>query len=262
MEHKHNNSHHVTPIPVYIWTLLALVVLTVVTVGASYFDFGRFNIVVSLAIATVKASLVMAFFMGLKYDNNLNRGVILSSFVALAIMISITASDLWVRPVETPVVVRASAAALSQEEFDKLLAQSTPEQMAKGKGLFDTNCAVCHGNEGKGDGIGGGSLNPKPRNFHDAGSAWTNGNSTHSMYVTLLYGVPNTGMASYKALPPADRIALIHYVHSWTGSSHTGKVDEKFAAAVKEDGIGAAGVAAGPKVALPIDFAIERSLKD
>lgn len=256
-----HGGHHLVPIKVYINTLIALVVLTVVTVGASYLDFGKFNIVVSLGIATLKAALVMSFFMGLKYDNNLNRAFILSSFVALFLLIFFSASDLWTRLQPTPAPVMASSAVLSVEDFEKLQ-KSTPELVAKGKEVFNVNCAVCHGAEGKGDGVGGAALNPKPRNFHASGAEWKNGPSAKSMYVTLMYGIPGSGMASYKALSTEDRWALIHYIHTWTPDSTTGKADEKFAQAMKDDGIG--GGAGGSKEAspVPIDFAVERILKN
>lgn len=260
--HDSHHGHHLVPLKVYFLTIGALLVLTVVTVGASYLHFGSLgNVLVSLAIASAKATLVLMFFMGLKYDNNLNRAFILSSFAALMLLIGISASDLWTRPQPKPAVVKSTTPPLSEAEFNALLV-SNADQVAKGKKLYDVNCATCHGATGHGDGAGGASLNPKPRNFAAAPNTWTNGNSTKAMYVTLAHGVPGTGMASYKALPPADRIALIHYVHS-IGAAPEGasKADGQFAAAVKEDGVGGEGAGAA-KVALPIDFAIERVIKN
>lgn len=258
----HHGHHPLVPLSVYYTTLGALIVLTVVTVGASYIDFGKFNFLVAMAIACAKASLVMMFFMGLKYDNNLNRAFILSSFAALILLIVISASDLWTRPQETPVKV-AAAAVLSKEEF-AALEKSTPELLARGKEVYDVNCAVCHGAGGNGDGVGGAALNPKPRNFHDPGSSWKNGSSKHGIYVTLAYGISGSGMASYQALPPADRWALVHYVRESfaKGGDATGKGDARFADAMKADGIGEGAGGGGAKASLPIDFAIERMLKN
>jgi mono/diheme cytochrome c family protein len=42
------------------------------------------------------------------------------------------------------------------------------DQSAKAKEIFSQRCTPCHGNEGRGDGAASASLNPKPRNFHDA----------------------------------------------------------------------------------------------
>lgn len=260
-DHGHH-AHHVVPISVYVKTIIALLVLTILTVGASYVDVGRFNIFVSMGIALTKAILVMMFFMGLKYDNNLNRAYILSSFVAFTILITITAGDLWTREKYTPVTVKSTTPAPTVDELNKMLAGSTPDLVARGKEVYNVNCYTCHGTEGKGDGSAGASLNPKPRNFHAAVGEWKNGTSAKAIYVTLMYGVPNSGMASYKALPVQDRVALIHYLHTWTPEVQaSSKGDERFAAALKEDGIGE-GSGTAPKSPLPVDFAIDRMMQN
>lgn len=262
MDHKHDghgshsaHAHHpLVPIKVYVVTLLALLVLTVITVGASYIDFGKFNIVVNIGIATVKAALVMMFFMGLKYDNNLNRAYILSSFVALAIFITITAADLWVRPNPKPVTVKAASSAVTKETLPTYMAGG-PQMLAQGKALYDTNCAVCHGPGGKGDGAGGVALNPKPRDFTTDGASWTFGNSAKSIYHTLYLGSPGTGMASYKSLLPEDRWALVHYVMSMNSGAKVGKADAKGDEDIQAELASAGGPA---KPTIPIDLAIEK----
>ena len=93
------------------------------------------------------------------------------------------------------------------------LSVSTPEEIAKGKGLFDVTCATCHGPDGKGDGPAGATLNPKPRNFHEL-TGWTNGPNFESMYITLQEGITNRGMASYANMTPEDRIAIITYLRT------------------------------------------------
>ncbi len=58
-EHTHDHHAHSHPedgAGVYVKTLIALLILTVITVGASYIDFGSGNIVIALFIATIKAS--------------------------------------------------------------------------------------------------------------------------------------------------------------------------------------------------------------
>ncbi|MCX7878644.1 MAG: cytochrome c, partial [Ignavibacteria bacterium] len=90
----------------------------------------------------------------------------------------------------------------------------TKEMLDKGKSLYDMNCASCHGAEGKGDGVAGVSLNPKPRNFHDL-NGWTNGTSLTMMYKTLHEGITNRGMASYANLPPEDRLNMIMYIRTF-----------------------------------------------
>ena len=255
--HKQHGGHHLVPLSVYFNTLIALVILTVITVGASYIDFGKANIFVSLGIATAKAALVMMFFMGLKYDNNLNRGFILSSFVALGLLLFFCAADLWTRLKPDPIKIKAMAA-LSVEDFKKAQI-STPDLVAKGKTLFETNCTTCHGIDGKGNGIASATLNPKPRNFSAPVSEWKNGTSNKAIYVTLAYGIPGSGMAAYKSLPVEDRWALIHYIRTFGATVEaSSKGDAKFEVAMKEDGIGGEG---GPKATIPVDFAIQRMAK-
>jgi mono/diheme cytochrome c family protein len=91
---------------------------------------------------------------------------------------------------------------------------STPERIAKGKTLFETNCSSCHGTEGKGDGVAGKTLNPPPRNFHEL-AGWTNGPAFSKMFKTLQEGIIARGMASYSSLLPEDRIAIIHYIRTF-----------------------------------------------
>lgn len=81
-----------------------------------------------------------------------------------------------------------------------------------GETLYKSTCAACHGDGGLGDGAAGASLTPKPRNFTTT-DGWKNGKKLNEMYLTLNNGIPGTGMVAYEYLPPADRIAMIHYIH-------------------------------------------------
>jgi cytochrome c oxidase subunit 4 len=69
-------------------------VLTVATVAVSYFDFGSANIVIAMLIATMKASLVAAFFMHLRYDQLFNTLAFLGAFLFLGIFILLTQDDI------------------------------------------------------------------------------------------------------------------------------------------------------------------------
>src|SRR5215472_1929077 len=75
----------------------ALIVLTLATVKVSYYDFGPANIIIALLIATMKASLVAAFFMHLRHDNLFNTIAFLAAFLFLAIFILLTYDDLGYR---------------------------------------------------------------------------------------------------------------------------------------------------------------------
>lgn len=95
-----SSEHHVIPVKSYINVFFALIVLTVVTVGAAQIDFGVLNAVVAFGIATVKAVLVMAIFMHLKYDNMMNRVIIGSAFFFLIVMYFFCAVDNGTRILE------------------------------------------------------------------------------------------------------------------------------------------------------------------
>jgi len=93
--HGHGADHvpHVLPLKVYIATWLALLVLTVVTVGASYVDLGAANLAIAIIIATTKAGVVALIFMHLKWDHKFHTLIFASSLIFLAIFIGFTMFD-------------------------------------------------------------------------------------------------------------------------------------------------------------------------
>ena len=88
-------SSHVVSVRVYLAVFGALMALTAATVWASRHDFGAFNSPVALGIAVVKATLVILFFMHVKYSSGLTKLVVASAFVWLAIMIIGTLHDYY-----------------------------------------------------------------------------------------------------------------------------------------------------------------------
>ena len=84
---------------------------------------------------------------------------------------------------------------------------------AKGKTIFAAQCAMCHGNEGKGDGAAGAALTPKPRNFAD--KALMSKKTDDDLFKIVTKGSPNTGMAPYeKMLSEDDRWNAIAYIRT------------------------------------------------
>jgi cytochrome c oxidase subunit 4 len=85
---------HVLPMKVYLATWGTLLVLTVVTVGASYLDLGHTgNLLVALFIATIKASVVALIFMHLLWDQKFHMIIFIFSVLFLAIFIGFTMFD-------------------------------------------------------------------------------------------------------------------------------------------------------------------------
>ena len=64
----HQAPGHVVAVGVLLAVFAGLMVLTAVTVGVSYLDLGRLNLLVALGVATAKAFLVALYFMHLRYD--------------------------------------------------------------------------------------------------------------------------------------------------------------------------------------------------
>jgi cytochrome c oxidase subunit 4 len=86
-------SGHIASPKLYYIVFFALIVGTVLTYLAALVDFGFFNNVVMLAIAFAKATLVILFFMGVRWSTRLTWIVAASGFFFLLIMFGITMSD-------------------------------------------------------------------------------------------------------------------------------------------------------------------------
>ena len=91
----HGKDHvpHVLPLSTYLKTWGALLVLTAVTVGASYVDFGAANLWIALLIASAKAATVALVFMHLYWDHKFHSVIFGVSLVFLAIFIIFTLFD-------------------------------------------------------------------------------------------------------------------------------------------------------------------------
>ena len=94
-------AHHVVSPAVYAKVLGVLLALTVLTVlvarPVSGFDAGLLNAAIAFAIASVKAGLVLAIFMGLKYDKRLNLVIFLTGVFFLIVMYTFCITDIYTR---------------------------------------------------------------------------------------------------------------------------------------------------------------------
>jgi cytochrome c oxidase subunit 4 len=87
-------SEHVSSLKLYIGIWIALLAGTLLTVIAAGIDLGPFNAVVALTIATIKATLVVLFFMHVKYAHEkLTKVVIVSALFWLAILLALSMAD-------------------------------------------------------------------------------------------------------------------------------------------------------------------------
>jgi cytochrome c oxidase subunit 4 len=84
---------HIVPFKILFGVFAALTLLTVVTVAASLVDFGEFNLIVALAIAVVKASLVVLFFMHLIWDRPFNAIVFVGCLIFVGLFLSLALLD-------------------------------------------------------------------------------------------------------------------------------------------------------------------------
>ena len=93
----HTNQHHVVPLRVYYTVFGLLMFCTYLTVQIAYLDLGRVNTIAALAIACFKATLVVLFFMHVKYSTRLTTAVVLGSLFWFGILMTITMSDYLTR---------------------------------------------------------------------------------------------------------------------------------------------------------------------
>ena len=91
-EPTHHEEHIVTP-KVYLAIGAALLVLTATTTAVSYVELGTFNAVVALAIACIKMTLVVLFFMHVKYSSKLTKLTVAAGFFTFIVLIMMTMTD-------------------------------------------------------------------------------------------------------------------------------------------------------------------------
>jgi cytochrome c oxidase subunit 4 len=102
-----DNEHHIVSPFIYLSILLALLFFTGLTVWMSFIDLGQWNIaqgltlfwnpVVALAIACTKMTLVVLFFMHVKYTTRLTKLTVASGFFLFLVLIGMTLCDYFTR---------------------------------------------------------------------------------------------------------------------------------------------------------------------
>jgi len=92
------STAHIASVRLYVAIFAALLILTGLTVVVAYFDLGMLNTPVALAVAVIKASLVVLFFMGVRHNTPLTKVVVVSGFLWLFILFGLTMGDYLTRP--------------------------------------------------------------------------------------------------------------------------------------------------------------------
>jgi cytochrome c oxidase subunit 4 len=91
-------SEHIVPVRVYLAIFFALLVGTALTVFAAFYDFPwQLNTIIALTIASVKATLVVLYFMHVRYSPRLIWVIVASALFWLGIMFALTFSDYFTR---------------------------------------------------------------------------------------------------------------------------------------------------------------------
>ena len=92
-EFDHDHEEHIVSPKIYAAILLALLVGTAVTVWASYVDLGVFNPIIAIAIACTKATLVVLYFMHVRYAPKLTKLAVFSGVFMFLTLVGMTLAD-------------------------------------------------------------------------------------------------------------------------------------------------------------------------
>ncbi len=88
---------HVVPLRLYAVIFATLLLMTLVTVDIAFYNFGMMNLSIALAVATLKATLVVLYFMHVRYSPKLVAVFAGAGFVWLLILLGLTLADFLTR---------------------------------------------------------------------------------------------------------------------------------------------------------------------
>ena len=125
---------HQTAAGTYAKVLGALLALTVTTVLAAGFNFGSWNVVIALGIATIKASLVALFFMHLRWEKPVNSIIAVAGFLFLGIFLMFDLIDADSRNYYLPQNLHRTEVPLTPGTAPAALTEILPETPAAGSG--------------------------------------------------------------------------------------------------------------------------------
>jgi cytochrome c oxidase subunit IV len=84
---------HIVPRQVYYTIFAGLLALTLLTVGVAFIDLGRLNAIIALTIAVGKATLVLLFFMHVRYSSHVIWAAVAAGVFWMGILLVLTMSD-------------------------------------------------------------------------------------------------------------------------------------------------------------------------
>jgi cytochrome c oxidase subunit 4 len=93
------SSEHVVSVRTYLVIFTTLMVLTGVTTAVAFVDLGVMNVVLMLLIAFTKATLVILYFMHVRFSSPLTKCFAAAGFAWLSILIGLTLSDVLTRSI-------------------------------------------------------------------------------------------------------------------------------------------------------------------
>ena len=90
---SNTHAHVITPVSTYVTIFVLLLIATGLTYFVATQDFGAMNTPIAMGVAVIKASLVVIYFMGVRYNTPLTKVVVVAGFFWLLIMFGITMGD-------------------------------------------------------------------------------------------------------------------------------------------------------------------------
>ena len=89
----HTEAVHLTPNRTYAWVLITLMTLTFLTITVTWVDLSALTVLVAMIIASIKAGIVLTYFMHLKFETSLFRVFVIMVLAIYLLVIIGTFAD-------------------------------------------------------------------------------------------------------------------------------------------------------------------------
>jgi cytochrome c oxidase subunit IV len=97
VEQQKEMETHIVSYRIYISVWVVLLALLGITIAAAKLYHSAYSVLINLLIASIKAFLVLIFFMHLKYEGRFLKGLVFLTIAVLTSIIALTFSDIWFR---------------------------------------------------------------------------------------------------------------------------------------------------------------------